>query len=73
MVGTSVRDRMNDQIIANITASAIGTNRKRATPVRKNIGTNTMQIQSSETKAGVTIWLAPSRIDCSTGLPCSRW
>ena len=39
MVGTSVRDRMNDQIIANITASAIGTNRKRATPVRKNIGT----------------------------------
>lgn len=55
MVGTSVRDRMNDQIIANITASAIGTNRKRATPVRKNIGTNTMQMQSSETKAGVTI------------------
>ncbi len=55
MVGTSVRDRMNDQIIANITASAIGTNRKRDTPVRKNIGTNTMQMQSSETKAGVTI------------------
>ena len=55
MVGTSVRDRMNDQIIANITASAIGTNRKRATPSRKNIGTNTMQMQSSETKAGVTI------------------
>ena len=64
---------MNDQIIANITASAIGTNRKRATPCRKNIGTNTMQMHSSETKAGVTIWLAPSRIDCSTGLPCSRW
>src|ERR1700730_7336392 len=54
MVGTSVRDRMNDQIIANITASAIGTNRKRATPVRKNIGTNTMQMQSSDTKAGGT-------------------
>ena len=48
---------MNDQIIANITARAIGTNRKRATPSRKNIGTNTMQMQSSETKAGVTIWL----------------
>ncbi len=72
MVGTSVRDRMNDQIIANITASAIGTNRKRATPVRKNIGTNTMQMQSSETKAGVTIWLAPSMIEVSTPLPCSR-
>ena len=62
IVGTSVRDRMNEQIIANITASAIGTNRKRATPSRKNIGTNTMQMQSSETKAGVTICAAPSRI-----------
>jgi hypothetical protein len=72
MVGTSVRDRMNDQIIANITASAIGTNRKRATPVRKNIGTNTIQMQSSDTKAGVTICWAPSRIDCVTGLPYSR-
>ena len=46
MVGTSVRDRMNDQTIADITASAIGTNRKRGTPVRKNIGTNTMQMHS---------------------------
>ena len=72
MVGTSVRDRMNDQIIANITASAIGTNRKRATPWRKNIGTNTMQMQSSETKAGVTICRAPSMIAVSTSLPCSR-
>ena len=72
MVGTSVRDRMNEQIIANITASAIGTNRKRATPVRKNIGTNTMQMQSSETKAGVTICRAPSMIAGSTSLPCSR-
>ena len=73
MVGTSVRDRMNDQIMANITASAIGTNKKRATPVRKNIGTNTMQMQSSETKAGVTICRAPSMIAGSTALPCSRW
>src|SRR6202163_1821110 len=72
MVGTSVRDSRNDQILANITASAIGTNRKRATPVRKNIGTNTMQMHSSETKAGVTIWLAPSMIEVSTPLPCSR-
>ena len=35
MVGTSVRDRMNDHTIANMTASAIGTNRKRATPVEE--------------------------------------
>ncbi len=63
---------MNDQIIANITASAIGTNRKRATPSRKNIGTNTIQIQSSDTNAGVTICCAPSMIDVSTSLPCSR-
>ncbi len=55
MVGTSVRDRMNDQIIAKITASAIGTNRKRGMPCRKNIGTNTMQMQSNDTKAGTTI------------------
>ncbi len=68
MVGTSVRDRMNDHTIANITASAIGTNRKRAMPDRKNIGTNTMQIHNSETKAGTTIWLAPSRI--AVRLPC---
>ena len=55
MVGTSVRDRMKDAIIANTTANASGTNRKPATPGRKNIGTNTMQMHSSETKAGVTI------------------
>ena len=64
MVGTSVRDRMNDQTMADITASAIGTNKKRGTPVRKNIGTNTMQMQSSETNAGTTICSAPSRIAC---------
>ena len=55
MVGTRVRDSRNEQIMANITASAIGTNRNRATPSRKNIGTKTMQMQSSDTKAGVTI------------------
>ncbi len=63
---------MNEQPIANITASAIGTNRKRATPVRKNIGTNTMQMHSSDTNAGVTICRAPSMIAVSTSLPCSR-
>ena len=72
MVGTNVRDRMKEQIIADITASAIGTNRKRATPGKKNIGTNTMQMHNSETKAGVTICAAPSRMAVSTALPCSR-
>ena len=72
-VGTSVRDSTKDAIMANTTASASGTNRKPATPGRKNIGTNTMQMQRRLTKAGVTIWRAPSRIAASTGLPISRW
>src|SRR3546814_11745300 len=63
---------MNDMTIANTTDNAIGTNRKPATPGRKNIGTNTMQMHSSETKAGVTIWAAPSRIERRNGLPFSR-
>ena len=63
---------MNEQTMANITAIAIGTNRKRATPSRKNIGTNTMQMQSSDTKAGATICWAPSMMAVSTSLPCSR-
>ena len=58
--------------MANITASAIGTNRKPATPGSKNIGTKTMQMHSSETKAGVTICCAPSRMAVLTSLPCSR-
>ena len=55
-----------------MTASAIGTNRNRPTPSRKNIGTNTMQMLSSETKAGTTICAAPSMMAASTSLPCSR-
>ena len=31
-----------------------------------------MQMHSSETNAGTTIWLAPSRIAVLTSLPCSR-
>ena len=46
--------------MANTTASAIGTNRKPATPCSENIGTKAMQMQSSETKAGWVIWRAPS-------------
>ena len=72
-VGTSVRDRTKEPIIANTTASAIGRNRKPATPPRPNIGTNTMQMHSSETVAGTTICRAPSMIAVSISLPCSRW
>ena len=55
MVGTRVRDRMNEAIMANTTDSAIGTNRNPATPFSMNIGTNTMQMHSRDTKAGTTI------------------
>jgi hypothetical protein len=69
IVGTSVRDRMYDASIAKTTASAIGTNRYRATPVRKNIGTKTMQMQIVDTNAGIAICSAPSRIAVSRSLP----
>ena len=72
IVGTSVRESRYDASIAKTTASAIGTNRYRATPVRKNIGTKTMQMQIVETKAGMAICCAPSRIAGSRSLPCSR-
>ena len=72
MVGTRVRDSTKLAIIANTTESASGTNRNPATPGRKNIGTNTMQMHSSDTNAGVTICAAPSRIASRTRLPCSR-
>ncbi len=58
--------------MAKTTASARGTKRYRATPLRKNIGTNTMQILSVETNAGTAIWAAPSRMACSISLPSSR-
>ena len=54
-VGTRVRDRIYEAIIAKITASAIGTNRNFGTPFRKNIGRNTMQIQRVETNAAAPI------------------
>ena len=55
MVGTSVRDRKYEASIAKTTASARGTKRYRATPVRKNIGTKTMQMAMVETNAGTAI------------------
>jgi hypothetical protein len=40
--------------------------------VRKNIGTKTMQMQRVETKAGMVICSAPSRIAGSRSFPSSR-
>ena len=52
--------------------TAIGTNRNRATPVRKNIGTNTMQMQSVETNTGTPISPAPARIERFSSSPACR-
>ena len=49
-----------------------GTKRYLATPERKNIGTNTMQIESVDTSAGTAICEAPSRIAWMISLPWSR-
>src|SRR5208337_3520781 len=65
MVGTMVRERKYEASMANTTASASGTNRYRATPESKNIGANTMQIESVETNAGVAICIALSRTTSS--------
>ena len=48
--------------MAKLTASASGMKRCRATPVRKNMGTKTMQMARVETNAGTAICEAPSRI-----------
>src|ERR1017187_3915814 len=72
IVGTMVRDHIYEASIANETASASGTKRYRATPVRKNIGTNTMQIQRVDTNAGTAICEAPSRMACVISLPWAR-
>ena len=55
MVGTRVLDKKKDAIIANTTASAIGTNKYLATPFSMNMGMKTIQMQSKDTNAGVTI------------------
>ena len=43
-----------------------------ATPVMKTTGTKTMQMHSVETKAGVAICCAPSRMARMIGLPIAR-
>src|ERR1035437_8250092 len=58
--------------MAKTTASAMGTKRYLATPLRKNMGTKTMQMEMVETKAGTAICAEPSMIDCSSSLPDSR-
>src|SRR6202049_606891 len=68
MVGTIVRDRKYEANMAKTTDSASGTNRYRATPDSKNIGANTMQMESVDTKAGVAICDALSRTISSISL-----
>ena len=70
--GTSVRDRIYEAIIANITAIANGWNSAPVTPPRKNTGVNTTQIASVETNAGTAISSAPSRMACINDLPIAR-
>ncbi len=55
--------------MANTTAIASGVNRNLAAPVSSSTGTNTMQMESVETKAGTAICCAPSRIALRDRLP----
>ena len=74
IVGTSVRDRMNDQIIANITASAIGTNRKRATPLQEEHRHehDADAQQRDEGRRHDLVGAVQDRLS-RPSLPCSRW
>ena len=72
MVGTNVRDRMNEAIIAKMMASARGRNRYPATPDNWNRGSQTMQMHSVETKVGITIWFAASMIAGFSSKPVAR-
>ena len=73
MVGTSVRESRNDHAMAKHNRNGHRHEQKARNALRKNIGTKTMQMHSSETNAGVAIWVAPSMMAVSTSLPCSRW
>src|SRR6266571_6065383 len=72
-VGTRVRDSAYEASTANTTASASGANRYRATPVRKNIGTKTMQMQRVDTIAGSAISPAPIMMPFSRLSPARKW
>src|SRR5436305_1775280 len=58
--------------MAKITAIASGGKRNLAVPLRKKIGTKTMQMQSVETNAGTAICDAPSRIARTIGFFIAR-
>ena len=68
-----MRESAYDASIANTTAMASGVKRYFAGPVRNTTGTKTMQIDRVETKAGVAICWAPSRIACTNRLPRPRF
>ena len=57
--------------MAKTTDIARGANRAPPTPLRKRIGTKTMQIDSVATNAGVATSAAPSRMAWRRGLPSS--
>jgi hypothetical protein len=71
-VGTSVRERKYDVSIAKTTAIASGTKSDCAAPAMSTTGTNTMQMQSVETRAGTAISCAPSSIAWTSALPSPR-
>src|SRR6266508_2266508 len=58
--------------MAKMTAVASGWNKYLAVPLKKKIGTNTMQILSVETNAGTAICMAPSRMARTIGFPMAR-
>src|ERR1700744_5657329 len=58
--------------MAKMMASAMGTNKYFGTPIKKNIGMNTMQMHSVATRAGIAISPEPLRMASSTGSPFSR-
>src|SRR2546425_16490 len=66
-----VRDRTYDASTANTTAIASGRNSAAAGPVKKNIGTNTIEIAIVETNAGVAICAAPSTMAGKISFPRS--
>lgn len=72
MVGTNVRDRKYEVIIAKTTAMASGMKSDCAAPAMNTTGTKTMQIHNVETKAGAAISRALSRIACTIGLLSAR-
>ncbi len=74
-VGTSVREITYDAIMANTTAMASGRNSEPAAPLRKKMGTNTMQIASVDTSVGTAICPAPCMMarSMSGSCSCMRW